>query len=472
MTTIPIVLGPEGAQPQSIASLLAQLIAIAEALSPGLTANLPATLIEDVSSTEVAGVSLADAAWVELLNSLTPYGANPFILNQMGALVGIPPNVPTNTSVFCVFTGTVGYPISPGFLVTDGTYQYSVYAGAVIPSSGITGPVLCIATVTGSWAVPQNTVNELATSVAATISLSVTNPNAGTPSQGVETVEQFQSRVIQGYEATAVGVPNFLYTLLTAIPGVDPRLTTVVQIDGGGWEIIVGGSGDPYAIAFAIFQGLADISSIVGSTMTISGITNANPGVATTVLNHGLSPGDIIVISGSINTAFNGTYTVGAAPTEKTFKLGVDTTGFGAYTGGGVITPNPRNQTVSISQPPNTYSVTFVEPPAQTVLVTMTWNTTATNIISDTAVALLGAPAIAAYINSIPVGQPINLFEIDNAFQAAVVGIIPTPLLTRMVKTITINGIVTAAVSGTGIVEGDPESYFLTNSADITVTQG
>ena len=49
MTTIPIVLGPEGAQPQSIASLLAQLIAIAEALSPGLTANLPATLIEDVS---------------------------------------------------------------------------------------------------------------------------------------------------------------------------------------------------------------------------------------------------------------------------------------------------------------------------------------------------------------------------------------------------------------------------------------
>ena len=206
--------------------------------------------------------------------------------------------------------------------------------------------------------------------------------------------------------------------------------------------------------------------------MTISGITNANPGVATTVLNHGLSPGDIIVISGSINTAFNGTYTVGAAPTEKTFKLGVDTTGFGAYTGGGVITPNPRNQTVSISQPPNTYSVTFVEPPAQTVLVTMTWNTTATNIISDTAVALLGAPAIAAYINSIPVGQPINLFEIDNAFQAAVVGIIPTPLLTRMVKTITINGIVTAAVSGTGIVEGDPESYFLTNSADITVTQG
>lgn len=472
MTLPPTVITAAGLQPTPPQTLYDQVIALVQAIDPDYTANLPPSLIGDIGQTDAYSLAQCDSARVEVINSLTPYTANPFILNQQGTLVGIPPNIPTNTSVYCFFTGTVGFIVERGFLVTDGTYQYAVYAATVIPSSGTTGPVLCIATVSGSWAVPQNTVNALATSVASTISLSVNNPNAGTPSQGVETEEQFRSRVIQGYEATAIGVPNFLYNLLTAIPGVNPTWTTVAQIDGGGWEIIVGGSGDPYAIAFAIFEGLADISSIVGSTMTISGITAANPGIVTTVLNHGFLAGATVTIANSTNAAYNGTYTVTAPVTNKTFSLGVNTSGFGAYTGGGILAPNNRNQTVSISQPPNTYSITYVQPPAQTVLITMTWNTTATNIIDATAVQTLGAPAIAAYVNAIQVGQPINIFQLEDAFKASIANLVPPALVTRMVVQVTINGVITAATSGTGIVVGDPESYFVCLSTGVTIVQG
>lgn len=469
---LPTVITAAGLQPTPPADLYAQVVALVQAAVPGYTANLPASLISDIGQTDAYSLAQCDAARVELINSLTPYTSNPFILNQQGVLCGIPPNIPTNTSVFVVFTcNTPGYIVEKGFLVTDGSFQYAVSQGTVILDSGITGPVLCIATVSGTWAVPQNTVNALATSIPVSITLSVNNPNAGTPSQGVETEEEFRSRVIQGYEVTSVGTPAYLYTMLTNIPGVVPNQTTVTQINGGGWEVICGG-GDQYAIAYAIFQGVGDITTLVGSTMVITAISLATNGIVTTNLNHGKIAGNTVTISGSANAAFNGTYTVTAPVTNKTFGLGTNTTGFGAYTGGGVLTPNARNDVVSITQSPSTYSVPFVRPPAQVVLVTMTWNTTATNVISPTAVALLGAPAIASYINNITVGQPINLFEVDNAFQIAVASIIPTNLLTRMIKQITINGVVTAATSGTGIVPSDPESYFTCAVSSVTVVQG
>jgi hypothetical protein len=41
-----------------------------------------------------------------------------------------------------------------------------------------------------------------------------------------------------------------------------------------------------------------------------------------------------------------------------------------------------------------------------------------------------------------------------------------------MVFTVTINGILTNPLSGTGLIYGDSESYFETNAALVTVTQG
>ena len=99
-------------------------------------------------------------------------------------------------------------------------------------------------------------------------------------------------------------------------------------------------------------------------------------------------------------------------------------------------------------------------------------NTTSTNYVSPTAVAQLGQPAIVNYINSIYVGQPINLFELQNVSQIAIAGIIPPTLLSRMVFTVEINGYEVSPESGTGLYYGDPESYFETSNAQVVITQG
>ena len=156
--TIPTVVTRAGLQPTPPAVLRDQLLADVAAQVPGYTANLPASLVEDISSTDVAALALMDAARVELVNSLTPYGANEFILNQLGQIYGVTPGVGSNTSVYVVFSGTVGFVIAQGFTVTDGTYQYVVQNGGVIESGGDSEPLFCLATQAGTWAVPANTV--------------------------------------------------------------------------------------------------------------------------------------------------------------------------------------------------------------------------------------------------------------------------------------------------------------------------
>lgn len=453
------------------ATILAALLAAVQAVNPGYTATLPGSLIEDISSTDVAAAVICDQALTDLINSLTPYAANPFLLAQLGILYGIPPNTVTNTSVYVTFTGTAGFVINQGFIVSDGTYQYTVQDGGIIPTSGPTVPLYCLASQTGIWAVPAATVTTLVTSVPGGISLAVTNPLPGTPSAGTETEEAYRARVLEAGLSPAQGMGSYLKSLVSTVPGVQARLVSVRQ-ESPGWEVLVGG-GDPYQVAYAIWTALFDVSNLQPSTIAITGITNANPGVATTNLNHGLTTGQTGVhITGVVGmTLTGGPYTV-IAISPTTFSFGVNTTSLGAWTSGGVVTPNPRNITANVIDSPDTYTVAFVSPPAQTVLVGLTWNTTSPFIVSATAVAQLGAPAIASYINSIGVGQAINQFELINTFQLAVVGLVPTNLLSRMVWTITINGVATSVTSGTGLYVGDPESYFTCASAAVTITQG
>ena len=53
----PITITTAGLQPQSPASLLAQLLAAVAATNPGYTGDLPASFIEDISSTDVGANS-------------------------------------------------------------------------------------------------------------------------------------------------------------------------------------------------------------------------------------------------------------------------------------------------------------------------------------------------------------------------------------------------------------------------------
>jgi len=458
-----------GAIPASPTDLLNAEIAAATVLAPGLTANLPGSLVEDMASTAAGAVYIQDQAFVDLVNSISPATANPSILYQLGQVYGVEQGQGSNTSVYVVFTGLAGFVIPIGFTVSDGSYQYTVQDGGIIATSGQTSPLYCLATVQGSWAVPSGTVTQIITSVPAGFTLTVTNPDDGLPGLTAQTIASYQAQVMQAGMVTAQGVPTFIKAQLQKVLGVQARLISIRLIATNQWEIICGG-GDPYEVANAIFNSVPDISNLVGSTLAVTAITTANPGVVTTDLNHGYATGQVITIAGVTPTWFNGNYTI-TVVTEKTFSLGVTTVGH-SYTSGGVVTPNLRNITVSIDDYPDIYDITFVNPPAQTVDVTITWNTISPNLISPTAVAQLTTPAIVEYINSIPVGQPINTYELQDAFQNAVEPIVPASQVSKINYVVAINGIDTAPTSGTLLIYGDPESYFSTNASLVSVVQG
>ena len=474
---LPTVLPLSGEQPLSPAFIQQTLLAEVEALNPGYTANLPGLLIEDLSSTAVGALVAADTAYVDLINSVTPYGANEFVLNQLGQIYGITPGLPTNTSVNVIFNGPAGFVISQSFVVSDGTYQYVVQDGGVIPLDGVSLPFFAVATQTGSWAVPANTVNQIVTSLPSGVSISVNNPLAGTPAQGVETEESYRSRVLLAGRSAATGMASLMKTLLGQVPGVDPRLVSVIQnpTAGTGWEVIVGGSGDPYLIAYAIYSADFALPLLLPSVIGITHISSTTVAQITTNLNHGFHSGESIFplgITSASFTALNGNTYVATVLDEKNFTIPFNSSGFAAFTGGGNVGPNARNQTVSILDYPDTYEVPFVIPPAQTCAIQLLWNTDAPNFTSAPAVNALAVPAIVTYINSIPVGQPVNIFDMEAVFQAAVASVIQTQFISRMIWVVTINGIPTSPNTGTGLVYGDPESYFLTDSTQMNISQG
>jgi hypothetical protein len=557
---LPTVLTKDGLQPQTPAALLAQLLASVAATNPGITFNLPGSLIEDISSTDVGAIAEIDRARVETVNSLTPYGCNAFVLNQLGQVYGVALGQQSNTSVFVTFLARSssgdpqpGLVIGKGFVVSDGSFQYVVQDGGITGTDGFTPQLFCLANQAGTWTVPPGTVVHIVTSPPVNISLTVTNPEAGVPGTDTETETSYRSRVLQAGLAASTGMLRYLRTLLGNVPGVQQRLISAIPQTGGGWEVIVGG-GDLYQVANAIYTALFDISTLVGSTMSIIDITAALPAVVTTLLNHGYTVGQPVVIAGVTPSGYDGSYVVEEVLTEKTFALGkpflgqnltgaswsggdatftvasahgvtvgstfaitgctpigydgiyvaiagttgttlvgaltpdpgtivtegqllagvsnFDATGLGSYTSGGVLTPNFRNVSATIIDYPDTYVIPFVNPPQQIVTMTVTWNTDSPNFVSGAAIAQAAVPALVDYVNSVSVGHPMNELEMTRAFQTATVDILPTEFLSRLVFAIAIDGVGTSPTSGTGLVVGDPESYFFSVESGISVVQG
>jgi hypothetical protein len=143
-----------GAQPTPPATLRANLITLVAAERPGYTANLPGSLIEDISSTSVGALALIDQAAVDLLNSFTPNTANEYLLNLIGAQKGIIKGAETNSSAYILFTGIAGYTIPKGFVVGDGLNQYAIQDGGTLGNAApvnftgsIAGNVLTVSAV-------------------------------------------------------------------------------------------------------------------------------------------------------------------------------------------------------------------------------------------------------------------------------------------------------------------------------------
>lgn len=394
--SLPLVMSASGPQPTSPDTLRSTLIANVAASNPGYTV-LGAGLIEDLSSTAVGAIALIDQARVDAVNSVTPYGANASVLNQLGLMFGLPQGLPTNANAYVQFTGTPGFVIPPGFLVSDGSYQYSVVDGGVINSQGTT-LLYVVCTVYAQFAIPAGAITEVITSVNSAISLTCTNPQAGVPASNAESIDSYRSRIMSAFSVTSTGTPAALTTALNAIPGVNSRLVSIVQT-ANGWEIICGG-GDPYQVAYAILSVLPDIANLTGAQNT-----------------------------------------------------------------GTTIQAN-------IFQNPNVYSINYVNPTQANVSLAVLWNTIQPNFTTGAGVNQLATTALVNYINSIPVGAPINLLEMTNVFQTAVQSILSPINLTTLEFTVEINGETVNPTAGSSAIISASETYYYASASSVIVTQG
>lgn len=464
---IPVVMTAAGAQPATPADLRALLVSIAQGLAPGLSTELPGGLIEDMASTGTGGTVVADLARVELINSLTPYGANEFLLTQLGTIYGVPVNQQAFPNAIVVFSGTANFPIQSGFTVSDGTYQYVVQLGGIVGSTGTSDPILVVCTVQGQFAIPANSINQITTSLPGGISLTVTNPQAGAGGSVAQTPAQYRAAVLQAGLVAAQGMPAYLKTLLSNIPGVPLNLISIRQ-QAGGWQVIVGGSGDPIAIGNAIYEGLFDISNLAIATLNVVHITNASSGLVTTDVNHGFSDGQTITITGVVGmTGVNGVLATVTVLNKNAFLISINTTGSGSYVSGGVITPNFHNTSVSINSYPDSYNIPYLVPFVQITSLVISWQTTSPNLVSPIGVAQVVQPAIAAYISNLPIGAPISLLELRTTFISATEGLIEESSILVLQFVVVIGGGSVAPAVGEELIYGDPLSYFLCPAANV-----
>jgi len=403
MSDLPVIVTQSGAQPTPPKTLLSNLITNVAAIVPGYTANLPAGLITDLASTATGALALIDSAMVDTINSVSPYGANEPLLMQNGNIYGVVQGVGYNTSVNVVFMGNPGFVVPKGFTVSDGNYQYSVQNNTVVPTSGQTEPVYCLAVLSGTWAVPAGSVTQIITSVPSTITLTCTNITAGLPGADSQPISSYRAQVMQAGMATAQGVPSFLRTLLQKVPGVKSNLISYRNVSTGKWALVVGG-GDPNEVGLAAYNAIPDISVLTGEVVESSG-----------------------------------------------FK--------------------PDSITVTITDYPDHYDIPIILPTSQMVTIILTWNTRVSDQLDPDGVAVAAAYHVVDYINAIPIGEPVNTYQIETIFLEALTPMISPTQISLIEISVGINGVIVPPTDGTGLVFGGEYSYFTTDQSHVTVQQ-
>ncbi|HDW1380825.1 TPA: baseplate J/gp47 family protein [Enterobacter asburiae] len=469
MSDLSVSYDAAGPVPKTSEELRADLVSRATELSPGITTDLPGSLIEDIVGTDVGALLMADQIRVDLINSVGPLKANMYMLNLLAQQSGISgQKTEGSTTVPVVFGGPAGFVVPQGFLVSDGTYTYQVADATIILSSGVSAMVTAIATNTGSWAVPTGTVNQIQTSLPSEITLTCTNPVAGTPGSAKESDYEFRERVWEGQMSTVQGYPGFIRQKLTDLSNVQARLVSVVQ-SGNAWIVMCGG-GDIYEMAGAIYKSAGDISRLKGTNLNVTGITNANPGVVTTDITHGFSNGQVINITGVLGmSGINNVPLTITVLSPHTFSIGINTTGSGAWTGGGLVTPNLRNNVVTINDWPDDYLIPFVVPLQQLVTIKFEWATESVNYLTDATIASLVSQPVINYVNGIYAGKPMNINNVKDVFLQAVNGTLDMSLISTLNVIVTVNGIITGVDAGTNIISGDPYSYWYIASNGVIV---
>jgi hypothetical protein len=128
--------------------------------------------------------------------------------------------------------------------------------------------------------------------------------------------------------------------------GFSPAEATVVDItNGGSWQWVYGMSNASYldvdAGTITNSNGFTPLAQDAAYGATITGFTNANPGVITAsgVTAAGIVAGDTITVGNladnEAGTSLNNTYTV-ASVTATTITTTTDTSAYSVYVSGGV----------------------------------------------------------------------------------------------------------------------------------------
>ena len=230
------------------------------------------------------------------------------------------------------------------------------------------------------------------------------------------------------------------------------------------------GGGDIYEMAGAIYKSAGDISRLKGADLNVTGITNASPGIVTTDITHGFSSGQVINISGVTGmVGINNVPLTITVLSPHTFSIGIDTAASGSWTGGGLVTPNLRNNVVTINDWPDNYLIPFVIPLQQLVTIKFEWATESTNYLTDATISSLVSEPVIQYVNSIYAGKPLNINNIKDVFLQSINSTIDMSLITTLNVIVTVNGVITSVDSGTDIISGDPYSYWFIASDGVTV---
>jgi len=130
-----------------------------------------------------------------------------------------------------------------------------------------------------------------------------------------------------------------------------------------------------------------------------------------------------------------------------------------------------EKKTIPVTVYPDVYQLPFVVPSSQNVVVLITWNSASTTYIDPAGVAKAVQQNIADYVNAIAVGQPINIFQIQDIFLKSVEGLVAASLLSMIQVQIGINGAIKPPVPESSLVYGDTYAYFSTSAAQIQVKQ-
>jgi hypothetical protein len=252
-----------------------------------------------------------------------------------------------------------------------------------------------------------------------------------------------------GVGATTVTV------LVTSVPG---SITLTVTNPAPGTPALA--AEQPYAYRARILQ--AGLASSVGTPRYIkTQLAALQPNAGNLVSVQQASGGGTRVVVG-----------LGADPYQIAYAISIsvaDVSDLVGTAGGGA---GGTSVTVGLYDYPDNYSVVYVQAAVQTVTMAIVWNTTLSGFGGGGAFQGLVQEPLAAYINSLAVGQVINVLEMNEIFQEAVAGVLDPSLLTRLVFTVEINSSVVAPGSGTYAITGDTEGYFTCVATGITVTQG